>query len=216
MIAREELSRPDDGFTLLELLVTLTLLALLSAALLGGIRYGTQIWTRSESAATDDNHARAVQADLADAMEHIYPAFVATIRTGFVDFDGRADRISFLAPDRALPGSLARIVIGTDPGDASQLVYASRLELAPDQQPKKRILASVLTALAFTYYGPADSRSAPGWHTSWQNKATLPLLIRMHVTLAGARPWPDLTVAPRIMADVNCVYDPVTKYCQGR
>jgi len=138
---------------------------------------------------------------------------VATIRTGFVDFDGRADRVSFLTPDRALPGSLARIVIGTD---ASQLVYASRLELAPDQQPRKRILANGLTALAFSYYGPADRSSVPTWHASWQNKSQLPLLIRMHVTLGGARPWPDLTVAPRVMADVACVYDPVTKYCQGR
>jgi general secretion pathway protein J len=211
-------TKTDYGFTLLEVLVTMTLLAMLSVALLGGIKYGTQIWKKSEAAATDDNHARSVQADLAYSLERIYPAFVATLHTGFVDFDGRADRIGFLTPDRALPGSLDRVVIAADPDDATQLVSASRLELAPDAQSQTRILLHGLKSLEFFYYGPADASTPPTWHSEWQNKPRLPLLIRMHVKLADpeARPWPDLTVAPRVMADVNCVYDPLTKYCQGR
>ena len=211
-------SKSDGGFTLLEVLVTMTLLAMLSVALLGGIRYGTQIWKKSEQAATDDNHARSVQADLAYSLERIYPAFVATLRTGFVDFDGRADRVGFLTPDRALPGGLDRVVIAADPDDATQLVAASRLELAPDAQSSKRILLHGLKLVEFSYYGPADASTPAAWHSEWQNKPRLPLLIRMHVALTDstARPWPDLTVAPRVMADVNCVYDPVTKYCQGR
>jgi general secretion pathway protein J len=213
-----EATNADGGFTLLELLVTMTLLAMLSVALLGGIKYGTQIWKKSEAAATDDNHARSVQADLAYSLERIYPAFVATLRTGLIDFDGRADRISFLTPNHALPGSLARVVIAASSDDATQLIYASRLELAPEAQSEKRILLRGLKSVEFSYYGRADSASPPIWHAAWQNKPRLPLLIRMHVALAavGARPWPDLTVAPRVMADVNCVYDPLTKYCQGR
>jgi general secretion pathway protein J len=206
----------DAGFTLLEVLVTTTLLAMLSVALLGGIEYGTKIWKKAQAAAMDDSHAHSVQADLAYSLEHIYPAFVATLQTGFVDFDGRADRISFLTPDRDIPGSLARVVIAADPDDPSQLIAASRLELAPDAQSTKRILVRDLKSLEFSYYGPADSSSPTAWHSDWQNKPRLPLLIRMHVTLWNARPWPDLTVSPRVMADVNCVYDPLTKYCQGR
>ena len=218
MIRNGRAIKVDDGFTLLELLVSLTLLAMLSITLLSGIKYGTQIWKKAEAAATDDNHARSVQADLAYSLERIYPAFVATLHTGFVDFDGRADRLSFLTPNRALPGSLARVVIAADPDDATQLDYASRLELAPDAQSEKRILLRGLKSVEFSYFGPADSASPPIWHAAWQNKSRLPLLIRMHVALAtvGARPWPDLTVAPRVMADVNCVFDPMTKYCQGR
>jgi hypothetical protein len=28
--------------------------------------------------------------------------------------------------------------------------------------------------------------------------------------------WPDLVAAPRIDADAGCVFDPLTRYCQGR
>jgi general secretion pathway protein J len=208
----------DAGFTLLEVLVTTTLLAMLSVVLLGGIEYGTKIWKKAQAAAMEDSHAHSVQADLAYSLEHIYPAFVATLQTGFVDFDGRADRISFLTPDRDIPGSLARVVIAADPDDPSQLIAASRLELAPDAQSSKRILLHGLKLVEFSYYGPADASTPAAWHSEWRNKPRLPLLIRMHVTLAdsGVRPWPDLSVAPRVMADVNCVYDPLTKYCQGR
>jgi general secretion pathway protein J len=46
----------------------------------------------------------------------------------------------------------------------------------------------------------------------------MPQLLRIQVrfTEGDSRTWPDLVIAPRITADVGCVYDQLTQQCRGR
>ncbi len=61
-------------------------------------------------------------------------------------------------------------------------------------------------------------KEAPSWRTSWSNEKTLPQLVRIYAVFpdGDARIWPEFVVAPRVSVDVNCLYDALTKYCQGR
>src|SRR5205807_8954283 len=106
-------------------------------------------------------------------------------------------------------------------GDGSDLVLTSRPELAAGdaavEQSRKTLLVTV-EAAEFAYFGVTQSRSAAEWHDRWSGELDLPALVRVRVRFARSDPrlWPDLTIAPRITADVSCAYDPLTKLCRGR
>ena len=154
--ARPNHADPEAGFTLLELLVATALLGLLSVVLLGSTRFGIQVWARSESAIADSNQIRRVQTALSEELSRAYPLFVASgTPDAHIDFDGSADRLTFLSPDRALPGALARTSIFVESAESdTELVSTSKLELSADAASDKTVLFRGVKALSLSYFGP--------------------------------------------------------------
>ena len=58
----------EQGFTLLEILVAITLLGLLMAALFGGVRLGVRAWEASGTRLDNDTRLTAVQDFLRDRL----------------------------------------------------------------------------------------------------------------------------------------------------
>lgn len=208
----------QDGFTLVELLVAITLLALLSVTLLGGMRFGTQIWRASEEVTHDENRIRSVQLELTDMIERIYPEYVAPSATAtYVDFDGGPHEMALLMPDETRVGSLNRVSIGVvTANDQKDLVSSSTPELSSDANTRTVILVPDIDALDFSYFGKSAGQNQPNWQSEWHQRSKLPDLIRIRIGIRRGRIWPDLVVAPRTAADVSCGYDPLTKFCRGR
>ena len=65
--------RAEAGFTLLELLVSMTLLALLAIAMFGSLRFGARAWDRSEAHGAGMEQVRLVQQLLRRDLEQAYP-----------------------------------------------------------------------------------------------------------------------------------------------
>jgi len=205
------------GFTLLELLVAMTLLALLSVVLMAGLRFGANIWRKSESKNIDANTIRTAQRTLAGALDRVYPKYVVSDPTHeFVVFDGTSKRLSFLST-AAPSGHIARDtleVIGTGPDAALRLSSAPELGGASSATT----LLTRLSSAEFSYFGLLGGERAPSWHAVWRNQRALPSLIRVRASVAdaGAVAWPEMILAPKIAADIGCIYDAVTKFCRGR
>ncbi len=214
----------EAGFTLLELLISMTLLGLLMLVVLGGLRFGARAWERNEAHATATDDVRLAQALLRRELVRIYPFFLldqAHIQDQHVDFDGTADSMSFLAPspDALAEAGRARITLTRAERDGHlAMVFSARPELASSTQPYSEILVEGLKSLDFSYFGSEQTTGAPSWHDRWSKETHLPQLIRVHAVFAqgDARSWPEFVVAPQISVDVSCVYDALTKYCLGR
>ena len=201
------------GFTLIEMLVTVTLLALLAVLLFGGLRFGVRAWEGAEAHGTGTEEIRAVQDLLRREIEQAYPGYDARDpQHPVVDFAGAGDAMTFLAPapQVAATAGRSRITLAAAPdGQDTQLVIAAHPELggAAWSAPLLRHLA----AARFAYF--ANGRWREDWHA-----AALPALVRLRVAFrpGDVRVWPELIVAPRIAADAGCRYDPATKRCQDR
>ena len=211
----------EAGFTLLELMVAMTLLGLLSLVLFGGLRLGTQIWRRTDDVTADVRTIRAAQLLLRDELSRAYPSFVSSgTEQSHADFDGDANGVRFIAIDKS-SGTTARIGFKALGETGKSLAYESEPELsgaAKTGDGAAKIVLSSLRSLAFSYYGPLKPGDKAVWQSDWHSRSSLPQLIRIRAAFEakGAPPWPELIVAPRIAADESCVFDPLTKFCQGR
>ncbi|HEY1707120.1 MAG TPA: prepilin-type N-terminal cleavage/methylation domain-containing protein [Rhizomicrobium sp.] len=213
--------RSDDaGFTLLELLVTLAVMALLSALLFTGLRFGAHAWDGSEAHGAGMDEVRLVQDFLRREIEQAYPVYVATDPTHpAVDFQGSENAMVFFgpSPQAARTHGRSRIALAAiRDGKHIALMIRAQPELGGGSWSD--LLLRNLAAVQFSYFGPVVRGGTPSWRDVWPSGTLIPQLVRLQIKYAkgDARLWPDLIVAPRIETDASCVYDYATLYCQGR
>lgn len=207
---------PSAGFTLLELLIAITLLGLLMAALFGGLRLGARAWERGEERLDESGRLQVVQNFLRDRLAAAYPLSAD-------DQDGRP-RLAFEGTDEALRFvTLMPEYLGTgfaeftlavaDHEGARDLVVRWRrfadledANDAGDDEPQTKVLLEGIETLEVAYYG-AQRRGEPvTWHDQWQDVGVdLPRLVRLRVVFFenDRRHWPDLIVRP--MTEVTSV-----------
>ena len=121
------------GFTLLELLISLTLLAALSTILFGGLRFGTRAWERSEAQAAETDEIAVAQNFLRRQLSEAYPLVTTADPTGArIYFEGGSDSLQFLAPAPAAlaAGGRSRFALVARRRDGrNELRMMSRFEL---------------------------------------------------------------------------------------
>jgi general secretion pathway protein J len=197
----------EAGFTLLELLVSMTVLGLLGVMMVGGLHFGARVWERSESAAQDQNRVAAVQALLRRQVAQMQPQEVrGADRRPRVAFDGMSERLVFVAPLPQFLGQggyhLIAVEAETEGGSRNlvmrwQAFDRERPGLTLDSGARKEVLASGLRSLAFKYFG-RDRRGTPsGWLAAWNDANQLPQLVDVAVTFEDSveESWPTFVAA---------------------
>ena len=212
---KQAANRRQRGFTLLEILIAMTLLGLLMAMLFGGLRLGTRAWEASDVRSADLARLEAVQGFIRRALTGAYPL----LGTGDGDakrriaFTGGAEAVAFTAlmPAHFGVGGFYTITLAVEDGvDDKRLVFRRQLyrsgdEGAPppppagDEETEKTLLDGISKA-EFSYFGAAENDERPSWQDDWRDMKSLPELVRLSVTFADGGAWPDLVIAPRISA----------------
>ncbi len=169
------------GFTLLELLISITILSLILLALSGGVHFAGQAWRAQEQRSARQGDVNAVQTVLRQM-----------IASG-QGFRGNALQLKFTGK---LPAALARgglFDIALDAaGGALILSWEPHFKGPATRSGEGEAkLLDGLTSFAFGYYNPAL-----GWQRAASDKTKRPLLIAMGGRLSGGQTWPPLTVAP--------------------
>ena len=200
----------NSGFTLMELLVAMTLLGMLMAALFGGLRLGTRVWEASDRAVQQSNGAEMVRSFLQARFERILP-LSGTLSGGDEEALFRGDQrslrfVSFMPESFGQQPFLMELSLQR----RDQAVLRDDLVLkwrrleealadAGDVTAGQRVLMEDVADIAFGYFG-GDRRQARSWSDQWRNREALPALIRVELAFPGGdlRRWHPLMVSPMI------------------
>ncbi|WP_316205380.1 prepilin-type N-terminal cleavage/methylation domain-containing protein [Bradyrhizobium sp. SZCCHNS3004] len=212
----------DAGYTLVEVLVALALFSLLTVLLFDNVKFGLQAWRSASARAEAFQREVAAQDVLRRLIGNLYPMMLGegSVQRR-IDFDGQAESLEFLSHAPAVSGGAGRFrykLFADRKQNRVDLVLQSRPELAVSQDPERTLLVSNIDRIEFSYAGRAAGTDNPGWSSRWQEQSEIPSLIMVRVVMhAGdGRTWPELLIAPRVRADVGCVYDALTMRCGGR
>jgi general secretion pathway protein J len=214
----------EDGFTLVEVLVALALFSLLATLLFNNVRFGLRAWQTGSYHNELLIRSTVSQDLLRRLIGDAYPMLGASGGAGpSIDFDGTREALSFLGDAPIVTGGAGRFrftLLQEQKQDQTDFVISSSPELANSHDSSmttKSLLLADIDHIEFSY-SDRVSKGEIAWSSSWTKHSELPKLVRVHVAFRSGdtRLWPDLLVTPRIVADVGCVYDPITKRCRGR
>jgi general secretion pathway protein J len=208
------MTRGANGFTLLELLVSLSIFAMISVLLFGGFRFGLRVWESGNDRIEQSSQIELVQNLLRRQLA------VATLprterRRDVIErapplFTGKQDSVRFVAslPIRAELGSYYQLRLETQETDRRGVAlvlnwspFSGKVRRGeePDGNETDLLLDNV-AGVEFAYFGVYDRERPADWVSEWSNALTLPQLVRMRVTFppGDLRRWPDLVVAPKL------------------
>jgi general secretion pathway protein J len=201
----------QQGFTLLELLIALTLLGFILVLLFGGLRLGVRSWDASQKQVDSLNSVRSLESFLRREMSVAYPYRWKAGPTRRVAFLGERDKLSFVAqlPSRVGGGGLYVISIALEQQGKQKRIlwrYLPVNALMQDFSALAEATQMVLAAseldqvedIGFSYFGLENEGAAPRWMDRWENDTLLPMLIRVKVRLSNGNEWPDFVVAPML------------------
>ncbi|MGH8491455.1 MAG: prepilin-type N-terminal cleavage/methylation domain-containing protein [Gammaproteobacteria bacterium] len=191
--------RPASGFTLVELLLALTLTGLIMVALYSGLRVGTRASDAAETRAAMTEDQRAVIGFISRQVTRAYPLVWLDQGEQQLVFRGSARSLIFTAnsPIRGEPGGLYIGAIALVSGGRLVFTYW-RAEpdlddplVAPEDARRTVMLNHVQDAL-FSYYG--KSRRVTAWHDTWNDDERLPARVRLSIKTARHGDWPVLVI----------------------
>ncbi|MBK9704459.1 MAG: prepilin-type N-terminal cleavage/methylation domain-containing protein [Betaproteobacteria bacterium] len=218
----------ERGFTLLELIVALLLLALMAAVMVGSVSLSARSWDGGEAKAADVADMRQTQAFLREQLSAQYPQRVR----GAVDlplmFAGERDEIRYAAalPPRVAGGGVYffRLALARS-GAVNELVLERVIpepgaaELPSLDDSERSVLASGIAELRIGYFGRdpnAQIADEPTWRDRWDDRQRLPDLVRVDVKPERGAAWPTLVVEPRRSPEAGCrAWDPARGLCVG-
>jgi general secretion pathway protein J len=211
---RPEVGRQGAGFTLLEVLVALSLFGLIAVAVAGGIRFGARVWDSGRETAQASGAVHQAQyflrRQLSNAM--LAPEDLRSAE-GLPFFAGEEDRLLLSAPwltsfDRA---GIYQLEIALAPNDelGHDLVVRWRALTAAlegatfDDAEQARILLPNVEGIDIRYFGTQEGKAQPAWHGRWDDQNRLPDLVAMEVALPQQAKiaWPQLLIKVRTGGD---------------
>lgn len=207
----------EDGFTLVELLVALTLLGMLTVLLFEGMSLAARAWSTVERRTRAASDLWTAQRVIRRVIVGAYPAFASANRLDrTISFDGEAQKLALVGPlPRAIvAGVNAQMEFFVVPeGRSRALVMDWRLDLPveqdetvlPEHQAK---LLGRIRRVSFSYFGPPQRGQTPVWQHRWSGRTRLPDLVRLHIDRddPNSPAWPDLVMPTRATVNTDCMY----------
>lgn len=207
MAKKRFVTKKHAGFTLIEVLIAMTLLSLMVVLLFSSLSIGAKSWEQGESKIADVNEVAVVQQFFNHHLAHAMPQWN--------DFDPEKDRIfSFQGKKNSLQ------FVSAFPASAERSGL-QLFDLKLQEKNKQRVVEVTLTPFfplvegeeffedtielvrgverfEIFYYGLNDETGEYGWQNEWLLKEEQPRLVKILLELEDGRFVPEIVVALKV------------------
>lgn len=219
-------TRRARGFTLVEVTLALTLLAVMLAMLFAGLRLAARAWDSGSARSDRADQLALTTGFLRRELALAFPWRFRDASAVRLAFNGSASDVKFVSmrPADLGGGGLAFVSFqyeGASGPQGGRLVMRRSLAAAGDSDFSAVDAAEAFTllegieSLRFSYYGAENDIQAPAWSDTWQYPQRLPSHVRLEARLLST-PVPDVVVALRLGEEAGCVESGFQRTCVPR
>jgi general secretion pathway protein J len=182
----------DHGFTLIEIIVSLTLAAMISTLIFSNLEFGRRVWEGGRSREANESDL-VVFMTLINLLEKAIPisATSSSVQDVPILFEGFPDRLVFCTLSEGQT-QIAGIVVMQIRNFERESLNSSTLILDTavlrsnsfhvDQVPSANaVTIRDNTRISLRYFGKEASETEPAWHTTWLKQSELPKLISLQL-----------------------------------
>jgi len=194
------------GFTLIEVMIAMTLLSLMVALLFGSLKTSAESWNKGETKIAEVNEKAVVY--------QFFKRHLPSIRPLWDDFSEEERQFSFQGERYKLqfvsvfPASTGRkgfqlFEIVFDDNEGQVKVLLTPFYPAVDEklwEEEEVILLDHVEEFKISYFGTESMDSNGVWVDSWREKENLPRLIKIEIKLDKPGFWPEMIFPLKLAA----------------
>jgi len=219
--------RRAAGFTLLEMVVALTLLAVMLALLFAGLRTGIRAWDAGTGRGDRADQALLTWSFVRRELNAAFPWRFKDPQAVRLAFRGERERLRFVSmrPAQFGGGGLAFVAFAYEPDRSAagrgRLVMqradaqSAATDFAAVDEAERFALLEGVEGVRFAYFGAETDTAQPAWSEHWDFAQRLPSHVRLEVTLAGGK-LPPMVAELRLGEEAGCYESSFQRVCVPR
>lgn len=220
-------TRRPSGFTLIELMVAMALLAMIMALVYSGLAYALRSWDAGELNARQVVDRRIGVNFLRRELGEMFPMRWKDPMLLRFAFDGERDSLRFVSarpPDVAQGGlSLVGLIVEAGSvGGSRRLVMRRAMpddaakDFGPLDGATPYVLVDNIDAVNFSYFGSENDFTDPRWSDKWTYDARMPNMVKIAIRTTDGTELEPLVVRIELGEEAGCLESSFQRVCRPR
>lgn len=202
--------RHHRGFTLVEMMIALTLIGLAMTIAFAGLRFASRSWERSDQLVTDLEQVRTAFSVIRRQLVHAQPVRPDDSSRDVL-FSGGSRSLEFVAPPPSQDGRMAGLyryrLRFVESGDGRSLLleyrpYRPGVDHGWRQADEPSVLIQTLADGRFSYFDENENSGRGEWQRQWAKSERLPRMVRLELKMPDGVPaWPAMVASLPVIGD---------------
>jgi general secretion pathway protein J len=213
------------GFTLVEVVVAMSLLATIMVLLYSGLTFALRSWDAGDANGRKVADRRLGENFLRRELTELFPMRWKNAMQLKFAFEGEKDHIKFVSarPPGIQQGGLSLVGIEVLESDRVRNLVMRRAlpddaaeDFGPLDKAEPTLLIASVDSVAFSYFGSENDFVEPKWVDKWELAAAIPTLVKVKVKMADGRVLPDYLIRVALGPEAGCLENSFQRFCRPR
>lgn len=190
------------GFTLIEVLIAMTLLSIMVVLLFGSLKICADSWEKGESKISSVNEVAVVYNFFQRHLSEAKPLWNDLSEKEMTfSFQGKAQSLQFVStfPASAGRSGLQLFSLALQQEDNEQVINVTltpffRVTEGEEWHKEEVSLVRHVSDFNLAYFGSDDGYSEGTWQDAWLDKMVLPRLVKINIKLENETYWPEMII----------------------
>lgn len=219
--------RKQSGFTLIELVVAMALLATMMVLMYSGLTFSLKGWDAGAANGQLTADRRIGENFLRRELSELFPMRWKDPMVVRLAFDGDTQRLRFVSsrPAGITLGGLALVGLEVAPAKDGRGVNLVMRRAMPDDDAKDfgpleaaepTVIIPNVDRVDFSYFGAETDFADPKWVDKWTYEGRVPQMIRLRIHGAEGAAIPEMVVRTNLGEEAGCLENSFQRVCRPR